>query len=183
MLGLALFTLGISAVTALLPQNSIGSDCPLAGPDFPPPRNLSGSPLLADAINKFEALLADKSLGLRANDTALAVAFFSAKEDKVLYESYFTPPMNVGVAAVDRDSVFRLGSVSKVFTVWTLLIHAGDALFNHPITEYVPELAKAANASGLGHDVVYDDINNVRVSTFLFFHHDGANYDCHSGRM
>jgi hypothetical protein len=48
--------------------------------------------------------------------------------------------------------------------VWTLLAHVGDSVFSHPVTKYVPELAAPGNASELGPDVVYDDIDRVRVS-------------------
>lgn len=145
----------------LLTQNSQGSDCPLAGPAYPAPAYLSDSPLLSDAVHLFEAQLSNNSLGLdlQPTDAAWAVAFFSAKENRTLYERYYTPPKNVGVPKVDGDSIFRLASVSKVFTVWTFLVAAGESYFSHPITEYVPELA---NRSTSYSDALYDDIEHVR---------------------
>ncbi|KAJ9141647.1 Beta-lactamase/transpeptidase-like protein [Pleurostoma richardsiae] len=147
----------------LLPQNSPGSDCVPAGPDFPPPAHLSMSPLLVSATAEFEALLANASLGLKSNNTAWGVALFSAKENKTLYEYYFTPSMGVGVETVDRDSMFRIGSVSKVFTVWTFLVEAGEVPLNEPVTKYVPELLKAASASKRdGDGIIYDDLDAVQ---------------------
>jgi CubicO group peptidase (beta-lactamase class C family) len=53
---------------------------------------------------------------------------------------------------VEADTVYRVGSLAKIFTVYTLLVEAGDIRFNSPITDSVPELAalvnnRSANAS------------------------------------
>jgi CubicO group peptidase (beta-lactamase class C family) len=146
----------------LLLSNSVGSDCAPAGADFPAPQLLSTSQLVASAGAEFQALLSNASLGLAPNDTAFSVVMFSSKENKTLYEYYYTPEMDVGVSSVDRDSVFRIASVSKVFTVWAFLVGAGDASFNDPITKYVPELAQALASPPTDSNVVYDDINDVR---------------------
>ncbi|KAH7304335.1 beta-lactamase/transpeptidase-like protein, partial [Stachybotrys elegans] len=61
---------------------------------------------------------------------------------------------------INKDSVFRLASVSKVLSVWSFLIEVGDEHFNDPITRYVPELGAVSNISATG--VVYDDIDQVR---------------------
>ncbi|KAJ8122621.1 hypothetical protein ONZ43_g1230 [Nemania bipapillata] len=114
--------------------------CALAGPGFPSPSRLSNSSLLDEAIMKFGRSLDDAQSGLQANDTAWAVALFSSKENRTLYEHYYTPPI-AGVPKVDSNSIFRIGSVSKVFSVWSFLIEVGDEHFNDPITKYVPELA------------------------------------------
>jgi CubicO group peptidase (beta-lactamase class C family) len=50
----------------------------------------------------------------------------------------------VGVKNVNSHSQYRIGSISKLFTVYTFLIEAGDVKFNDPITKYVPELAASA---------------------------------------
>ncbi len=148
----------------LLAQNSLGSDCAPAGPGFPAPRNLSTSPLLASAVAEFKTLLNNASLGLTPNDTAFSVAMFSSKENRTIFEYYYTPEIDIGVPSLDRDSVFRIASISKVFTVWAFLVGAGDASFNDPITKYVPELAQVSSGSptGCNGSVVYDDINDVR---------------------
>ncbi|KAJ4193819.1 hypothetical protein NW759_016559 [Fusarium solani] len=140
----------------LLPQNSQGSDCPLAGPAFPAPSNLTNSPSLLDAALMFETQLGNQTGGLLPNDTAWAVAVFSAKSG-ILYERYHTPPIDIGVKNVDQNSIFRLASVSKVFTVYTILSAIGDSRFNDPITKYIPELA---NRITYTRDI-YDDIDNV----------------------
>lgn len=150
--------LALSATTLA----STPSQCALAGPGFPSPSRLSNSTSLSRAITAFEASLHDAKLGLQANDTAWAVALFSSKENKTLYEHYYTPPIDIGVPKVDRDSIFRIGSVSKVFSVWSFLLEVGDEHFNDPITKYIPELTNLTGANKLGVDELYNDLDSVR---------------------
>lgn len=147
-----------SSINSFLAPGGSDSDCPLFGPEYPPPSKLSQSCWFATAIQAFEKQVANDTTGLAPNDTAWAVAFFSAKEDKIIYERYHTPPLDMGVKEVNRDSIFRLASVSKIFTVWTLLRSIGDCRFNDPISYYVPELANQRIFA----DVLYDDIEHVR---------------------
>ncbi|KAI1125391.1 beta-lactamase/transpeptidase-like protein [Nemania abortiva] len=137
-------------------------ECALAGPGFPPPSRLSNSSLLTEAIVEFSKSLDDVQLGLQANDTAWAVALFSSKENKTLYEHYYTPPID-GISKVNRNSIFRIGSVSKVFSVWSFLLEVGDEYFNDPITKYVPELANLSCLGGVDHhEIYYNDIDHAR---------------------
>ena len=134
--------------------------CPLAGPGFPSPSLLSNCSALCETTAKFEKLSQNNSV--QGNDTAWTVALFSSKEDKTLYEYYYTPPINTGLATVDRNSIFRIGSVTKVFSVWSFLIEVGDEEFHTPITKYVPELANLTSPKGINQQEVYNDIDCVR---------------------
>jgi CubicO group peptidase (beta-lactamase class C family) len=143
----------------LLPENSAGSDCPLAGPAYPAPSQRSESAVFRDAVYNLNIKLADPSSALKMNATAWAVALFSAKENKTLYEQYYTPSVNVSVREVNIDSIFRLASMTKVFTVWTFLAMLGDGRFNDPITKYIPELSVQCRDDV---DYLYNDIDHVR---------------------
>jgi CubicO group peptidase (beta-lactamase class C family) len=52
-----------------------------------------------------------------------------------------------GVRRVDKNTVYRLGSLTKIFTIYTWLVQDGDLKWNTPITEYVPELQAVADRS------------------------------------
>ncbi|KAK5628829.1 hypothetical protein RRF57_004544 [Xylaria bambusicola] len=144
----------------VLATTILASTCPLAGPGFPPPSQLSNSSALSQSITKFERLF--RGTSLKGNDTAWAVALFSSKENKTLYEHYYTPPVDIGVSRVDRDSIFRIGSVTKIFSVWSFLIEVGDEYFLEPVTKYIPELANSSCAMGVCQQEVYNDIDCVK---------------------
>ena len=135
---------------------ALGAECILAGPGFPSPCHLSKSSHQTYATSEFEALLVQNDL--LPDGTAWAVALFSSKENKTLYEKYYTPPVDVGVKKVDQNSVFRIASISKLFTVWSFLKEVGDERFNDPVTWYIPELANLSRMN----DTVYDDLDQVR---------------------
>jgi CubicO group peptidase (beta-lactamase class C family) len=74
--------------------------------------------------------------------------------DEILYEHYHTAPTlpslrQYGVSQVDENTVYRIGSITKIFTVYAFLLDAGQQYFGHPVTEFVPELAvQAENKAG-----------------------------------
>ena len=148
-----------SALAALTNLERVPPGAGLAGPAFPAPKSFRGTASLRSATKAFHSSIANSAI-IQANETAWAIAVFSTADDEPLYERYFTPEYDVGVPEVNKDSIFRLASVSKVFSVWSFLMEVGDEHFNDPITRYVPELDAICNTSVTG--VVYDDIDQVR---------------------
>ncbi|KAK2813609.1 hypothetical protein FQN50_000004 [Emmonsiellopsis sp. PD_5] len=150
--------------------------CPLLGPIYPPTTDLSASEPWHAASDSLKASFdsishPQKKNGskkdtppspLDPNTTSFAVQIFSADEadDKTLFEYYFSSPVlekgKAGVKKVDENTVFRIGSASKLWTALLLLKEAGDGDFiNRPVGEYVPELRRAAeNATTRGEDAV-----------------------------
>ncbi|KAL2012232.1 hypothetical protein VTN00DRAFT_4950 [Thermoascus crustaceus] len=83
-----------------------------------------------------------------ANSTSFALEIFSPSDPNPLFHYYYTAPpianSTSGVKTVDENTVFRIGSVSKLWTVYLFLIETGDARFDDPVAKYVPELRSAA---------------------------------------
>ncbi|GAB1309838.1 D-alanyl-D-alanine- [Madurella fahalii] len=144
MLALALATTGLAA-----------PNCPPLGPTFETPRNFASSAAIRDAIaNLTETLTArdqDTSPAVRADTTSYSIEVFSTSKDyPVVFDWHYTAPSlaasnTSGVSKTDADTVYRLGSLTKIFTVYTWLAQDGDSKWNEPITKYVPELAAAAD--------------------------------------
>jgi len=157
--------------------------CPLLGPDFPPPRNVSQNPRFRDTLNSFSNTIrqllstGNSSYGPfdSANNT-FSVNVFSTSSDAPLYEYHYTAPLfsngSVGTKTVDGDTVFRIGSISKLFTVFTLLIEKGDMNFNDPITKYVPELRNSPRDTV--NAVQWDDVTLGTLAS----HMSGIGRDC-----
>lgn len=143
--------------------------CPLYGPDVPAPTSPSTSKAISqakqDLTNRLnEALHKATAYGkLDAQTTSFGLTLWSLHEPGSLYTySHIGTDLthlSVGVSTVDENTIFRIGSLSKLFTVYTYLMTVGDASWNDPITKYVPELAAyvAKNAA------ILDSGDNVDV--------------------
>lgn len=143
---LLLFT--ISLATPLIAQTTPPPTglCPILGPVFPPAKSLSTSPSLASALEALKSQLStafetgqSPHGALSANDT-YSIQIFSANDKDLLF-NYHHRGSNLADtnAEINGDSVYRIGSISKLITVYLLLLQAGDGIFNEPITRFIPE--------------------------------------------
>jgi CubicO group peptidase (beta-lactamase class C family) len=145
-------------ITALLLPHSLGApNCPPLGPVFPKPSSqaLLSSPSIKAAIANltatFTARDTDNSTGSYSTSYSIEVWSASDAPDTTLFSWYHTAPKltttwnTTGVRKVDKNTVYRLGSLTKIFTIYTWLIQDGDTRWNEPITKYVPELAAVAD--------------------------------------
>jgi CubicO group peptidase (beta-lactamase class C family) len=122
--------------------SAIGGICPPAGPVLPPPAvpdNFS----LPSVVSVIDDLLASPPTGVDWNTTSFSIEVTS--DVKTFFQYHYTAPVRneTGVSVIDTDTVYRVASVTKVFTVLALLIHAQDKL-EDPITWHVPEISDHA---------------------------------------
>lgn len=74
---------------------------------------------------------------------AIALQLFSLDSKNPIYEYYqegIALSKTDGVNKMYGDSIVRIDSISKLTTVYLLLIGAGDQSFSLPILDVVPEL-------------------------------------------
>jgi Beta-lactamase len=155
---------------------------PLIGPVFPPPNNLSSSKTFQSAVSSFTQLLqqtistGNTSYGpFDPANTSYSIELFSTYESTPLFTIHYTAPAvatyQYGVKSVDSNTIFRIGSLSKLFTVYTYLIEAGDSSFNDPVAKYVPELQEAADTIHTTADpldnVAWSEITVVELASQL----------------
>lgn len=148
-------------------------NCPLLGPDFPAPTKLSCSPTIQSAKAILTRALtqvinsSNSSYGpFDATNTSFSLEVFSIHESDPVFEKHFTAPAVAtyqdGTKNVNSNTTYRVGSLTKLMTVYTFLIEAGDMKFNDPITKYVPELRDAAEALNATQDpidyVAWEDV-------------------------
>ena len=148
----------------LLDASASTIHCPIQGPEFPIPQRLSSSIFIQSAKDAFVTQLQSGAVPL--NVSAFSVGVFSLDETEPLFEYHNSPPWVAtskdGVKKIDSNTVYRIASVSKLYTVWLLLIKAGEAILSDPITKYIPELATAGKSKDSGIQDGFDDIRQVK---------------------
>ncbi|KAK3896643.1 beta-lactamase/transpeptidase-like protein [Staphylotrichum tortipilum] len=124
------------ALLGTLAGLALGQDCPILGPTYPEVLNPSSSTVFAAAKASFDDEIT-KALasGQLDNGTAFSIQVFSRNSDKLLFERHHG-------SSVGPDTLYRIGSISKVMTVYTTLAELGDKYWTEPVTKYVPELAR-----------------------------------------
>ncbi|KAL2268950.1 hypothetical protein VTJ83DRAFT_3796 [Remersonia thermophila] len=153
---------GLLGLTALLPFVAARANCPLYGPLLPLPKNLLLEPAIygvAGALNDVFHNAIDNDTSTGSERFSYAVEVFSGSEDRPLWARYWTAPNlatlnTTGVREIDGNTVFRIGSVTKIYTVLAFLATVGDGVWNDPVTKYVPELAEIA-AKNMGRSPIY----------------------------
>ncbi|KAK2754021.1 hypothetical protein FQN54_007190 [Arachnomyces sp. PD_36] len=164
--------LGTLLLTPLLASAASQSPkyCPLLGPVFPAPQNLNNNPTWQNLKQEITTTLhtqiqqikdsPDLSSTLNFTSTSFALQIFSTTDRFPLLSETYTSEdakgAEFGVRSVDEDTVFRIGSGSKLWTALLLLKEMGDGVLADPVSLYVPELAAAAA------DGVDDWVDGVR---------------------
>jgi hypothetical protein len=149
----------------LLAEMALASNNPtFLTPVFPVPLNLETSEAWHSTRQTITANLtgaiAAASGGAGAN--SLAIRAISVKGDSPLFEFYHTAESisPASVQTVGADTVFRIGSISKLFTVYSLLVRGGFDVFEGPVTNNVPELQRVSLDSNINpiEDVDWDEV-------------------------
>jgi CubicO group peptidase (beta-lactamase class C family) len=127
----------------------VSAFCPWYGPVFPPPKDLTSSATFQTALQKltsaYDTGIVDGNSSTDAipASSAIGVQIFSVDSEGPLYEYYRDGTIinaTVGVKTLDGESVIRVGSISKLITVYVLLNEIGDGWWDVPITDVIPEL-------------------------------------------
>lgn len=159
--------------------------CPLLGPVFPSIDSFSHTREAVTVAKQIEAKLEQASRnGNLTNSVSLQI--FSSEDRKSFFKfshsASVTTNATHGVRKVTEDSVFRIASNSKLWTMYLLMIKThGDAL-NHPVTKYVPALKNASkhlelNATERNYGAEYARWDQITVGE-LASHLAGITRDC-----
>jgi hypothetical protein len=177
----------IAALSSLLNPVLALQGCPILGPSFPKPQKLSESSIIANAATKLSETIhrtiassGETSHGvLESNVTSFSIQITSATADRPLFEFHHSAPnlanATSGVHTVDGNTLYRIGSISKLVTVYLFLVEAGDLLWNEPITKYVPEVrALSSSNPEILDSVDWDDVTLGALAS----HMAGIGRDC-----
>ena len=89
------------------------------------------------------------------NTTTFSIALFESTSQPntsapFIYEYHHVAPSFENKTAVDAGSVYNIGGLSQLLTVYAFLAAVGDDSWYDPITKYLPELNRTTGQSGFG---------------------------------
>lgn len=173
---LALLGLGLLAPSGALA--AVDGLCPIMGAVLPAPAQPASHAAVQKALEKFKATIEQIVGGL--NRTAVSVAVKSIHDSSPLFELHHTPPTldPRGVKKVDGNSVYRLGSISKIFPVLALLKLDGVGL-DDKVTKYLPELRALGDQATVRDAVSQVEWDEITLGA-LASHLGGIGADCES---
>ena len=131
--------------------------CPPLGPVYELAQNLSADASIRRAAHNLTTTLDQAfrnatTTGPFKDTTSYSIDLFSAHEKESLFQYHHTASaLNASsTKKVDENTLYRIGSISKLVTVFALLLQEGKVHFDDPITKYLPELAKYAEQDNEG---------------------------------
>ncbi|KAK4068095.1 hypothetical protein Trihar35433_6655 [Trichoderma harzianum] len=130
------------------------TDQTLLGPSFEPPTHLSTQALIQEAALNIKKSLnrairtGESQYGnFNSSTTSFSLTAVSQQESAPIIDFHHTSGfLNVSAGSTSKvtaDTVYRIGSVSKLFTVYSLLLNNGISYWNRPVTDFIPELRQA----------------------------------------
>ncbi|KAH0429791.1 beta-lactamase family protein [Colletotrichum camelliae] len=159
-------TLILSMKGTILADTPTYQPCPLLRAYYPAPsidKNSAEVKSFADQFTKlFDQLIqkggSDDFGDITPNTTSFSVVLFSGSDESednpVFFEYHHTASEAPEESTLDSDTIFPLGTLSQLFTVYAWLVEAGDEHWGTPITQFIPELGTAS--TGLA--VKWDEI-------------------------
>jgi CubicO group peptidase (beta-lactamase class C family) len=147
----------------LFPFTFAGSNCPPLGPVLPAPKSPSSNNAVQFALVGLSAEF--ETLASSYNATAISIAVASIHEKGPMLDLGHTPSIHNkrGTKKVDINTVYRIASVSKVFTVLALLQLKGKINLADPVTKYVPELRQLKKQEDTINDITTVDWDEVTI--------------------
>ncbi|KPA36893.1 hypothetical protein FLAG1_10309 [Fusarium langsethiae] len=129
-------------------------ECPILGPVLPSGFDLSKSKVVQEVKSNFPATIESilSSGIINEAHTSFAINVFSTATNESLYSYYHAAEAlddTLSTGKLDDETVFRIGSVSKLYTAYALLANSGFDVVNRPVTEILPELAAGSGGAPL----------------------------------
>jgi CubicO group peptidase (beta-lactamase class C family) len=167
------------------------SNCPVYGPLFPAPKHMKDSPRLKAVTAELNDMFDQKVKEANASFSFVFQAY--SVDEGVIWENKFTDPRlkaqlanSTGVKEADADTVHRVGSITKTFTVMAFLKEVGVGVWFDPITKYIPELRELSAEQKGKPSVYHPNWDEITVGSLITFQ-SGLMRDCmpenHSSRL
>ena len=149
--------------------------CPPLGPVLLAPRSPGGNEEVKAASKQLRK--AFDTFAAQYNSSGISVAVKSIHEDDPLFSYQVSPRVTsgIGTQSIDENTIFRVGSMSKLFTALAIL-QTGSIRLEDSILKYIPELENPASVD----DIDTIDWQDITVGS-LMAHLSGLTRDSESG--
>lgn len=161
----------------------------LLGPVYEPPTGLLTSSVTSAWSSRLSETLRQvlqsghSEFGDFESDTSsISITIISTEdaEDAPFFDFHYSSPFlnhsAGGTNHVTKNSIYRIGSISKLFTAYTLLVGFGWERWDHAVTRYIPELRISASAD-VGHPIKGVDWGAITIGS-LASQLSGIGRDC-----
>lgn len=120
-------------------------NCPNLGPAFVHDFDLKNTKAFRSAESAFPDVLETlfSTGAISKNTTTFSIDIFSTTTNESVFSYHHIAPDNnatLPAERVDDGSIYRIGSVSKLYTAYAILAAAGIKVMDRPVTDFVPEL-------------------------------------------
>ena len=175
-------------LTTVMAQSAREHPQLLLGPVFLAPNMLqpseSFSSTTSQLSSQLKTILASGSSpfgNFTPDASSVSISIVGASRESPLFNFHSTSSfLNLTAGSttnVTGNSVFRIGSISKLFTVYAFLLNGGLAHWDRPITDFVPELRKDVKSHGNGSNVDHVKWEEVTLGSLASFM-SGIGRDC-----
>lgn len=131
----------------------VNASCFYHSPAFPPPDYSKPWPDLLDAFGHIEAsvsALVDGDSSFNTSSYSIEVTSSESTLWSTFHTAQVKDPKRPGAEEVNGDSVYRIASITKVFTVMGILRQheAGNLSLDDSVVKYIPDLEKMSHSHG-----------------------------------
>lgn len=85
---------------------------------------------------------------IKPNTTSFSVSLFSgsdsAGDDPIIFEYHHTATLSATAENVTAQTLFPVGTLTQLFTVYSWLVATSDGCWASPITNFLPELKQTS---------------------------------------
>ena len=120
--------------------------CPQLGAVFPPPSQVGAESAWKSFAEELSRNLTQYIQAGRTpyapivtNESSISIRIMSADSNEALFDFHRAAPA-LANRTINADTVYRVGSISKLMTTYALLIQKGYNVLNDPIAKYLSEI-------------------------------------------
>lgn len=163
----------IVAIVGLIITLCGAQNCPILGPAYPAATDLASPAFIAASIKFDEALSSNSRIDQDGVSFAVEVYSSHLKHTRPIHRRFNTAVAQNDSVTVGPHTLFRIHSISKVLTVYTILSKLSFKYWHEPVTKYVQELASSQLQNAV-RDVDWSEVTLGSLASQI----SGVSRDC-----